>query len=338
MRLFGKDLDRQPVLIAEIGVNHEGDPDAALRMVALAAQAGADAVKFQSYTPERFISADDPERQARVRRFGLDRRAHERLKAAADREGVAFFSSAISEDWVAPLVEIGADAIKIASGDIDFEPVISAAARTDLPVLMSTGTATVAEVDRAVAWFRADCSTEDASHRLVLMHCVSAYPTPMEEANLNAIPAMAEKYHPVTIGYSNHVIGPHAPLAAVALGARVIEVHFTDRKVGRDFRDHALSADADDLKFLAEMIPKVAAARGDGVKSPQECERDAIWAIRKGVVAARDLQAGDVLDREAIQFARPATEIPASKVDTVLGRRLRQAVARGATVPRAAID
>jgi len=163
---------------------------------------------------------------------------------------------------------------------------------------------------------------------LILMHCVSAYPTPIEEANTLSIPYLAERTG-LRVGYSNHVIGMEACLAAVAVGACALEVHFTDCKTGRDFRDHALSLDPDDLGRLVDMAPKVKASLGARDKAPQPCELENRQAVRKGVVAARDLKAGDVLSRDDLMFARPATEFPASDIDTLVGAALKEAVGKG---------
>jgi len=200
MRLFGKDVDDSVIVVAEIGVNHEGDPAAAHKLLDLAADAGADAVKFQTYTPERFVVADDAERLERVRRFGLGEETFRALADHAGERGIGFFSSAITEDVVPLLAELG-PAIKIASGDVTLEPVIRAAAATGRVVILSTGAATEAEVDRAVEWVGDEIGVNDLSERLVLLHCVSAYPTPAEQANLNAIPYMAARYQPVRVGY-----------------------------------------------------------------------------------------------------------------------------------------
>lgn len=334
MRLFGKDTAREVVLIAEIGVNHEGDPEKAVALLRHAAEAGADAVKFQSYTPARYVTSEDPARLERVGRFALDEAAHRRLKAEADKAGIAFLSTPVTEDWVPLLAELGA-AIKIMSGDLTSPATIRAAARTGLPVLLSTGGGRIEEVDRAVGWMREEVGEAALAERLAVLHCVSAYPTPIEEANLLSIPFMTSRYAPVTVGYSNHVMGPEAVLAAVALGARVVEVHFTDQKHGRDFRDHAISADPADMAHLARMIPAVASARGQWGKVPQACERETIPAIRKGVVAARDLPEGRRLAREDLMFARPASEIPAMDIDRAVGRRLNRALAKGAILRRA---
>lgn len=336
MKLFGRDLDREVAVIAEIGVNHEGDVEAASRLLRLAAESGADAAKFQSYTPSRFIAADDAERRARVARFGLDEAAHRRLAREADDLGIAFFSSAITEDWV-PLIAELAPAIKIASGDLTFEPVIRAAAATGRIVLLSTGLGTTEEVDRAVSWIAAETGDAVLADRLALLHCVSAYPTPLEDASLLAIPYLAQRYGLPT-GYSNHVEGLEAPLAAIALGAQVVEVHFTDRREGRAFRDHSLSLDPPMLERFTGLAQAMRAARGRLGKTVQPSEAPGILAVRKGLVAARDLPAGTVIAVGDLAFARPATEFAAAELPGVLGRRLAVAVDEGHVLRRDAVE
>ena len=334
MNLFGKDLSRQVVLIAEIGVNHEGDVDVAMSLLRAAAEGGADAVKFQSYTPERFIAQTNAERFARVSRFALDEAAHRRLAAEATALGVAFFSAAITEDWV-PLIAELSPAIKIASGDLTFEPVIRAAARTGKPVIISTGCGNADEVDRAVGWVRDEVG-DALPERLVLMHCISAYPTPIEDANLRSIPYLAQR-HGVSVGWSNHVLGAEACLAAVALGASVIEVHVTDRKTGRDFRDHEMSFEPDELADLAGAIARVRASLGAPDKQLMPSEAAAREANRKGLVAARDLSAGTVLARDDLLFARPATEFAASEIDSLIGATVATAIKQGTPIARDAV-
>jgi N,N'-diacetyllegionaminate synthase len=332
VQLFGKDLDRQVVVVAEIGSNHEGDPEAARRLIRLAAAAGADAVKFQTFTPKRFVAADDAERLARVSKFRLDEAAHRQLAKEAADAGIAMFSTAVTED-VLPLLGELFPAVKVASGDLDFEPVIRGAARTGKPVLLSTGLGDVEEIDRAVEWVAQTIDVPPAE-RLVLMHCVSAYPAPLEEANLLSIPFLAERYR-LPIGYSNHVVGLEAPLAAIALGASVVEVHFTDQREGRTFRDHHLSLMPDELADLVTRAQRIRASRGRFGKSRQPSELPYLWTIRKGIAAARDLEAGRTLAREDLMFARPATEFRAADLDQVLGRRLAVALPAGSQLRRA---
>jgi N,N'-diacetyllegionaminate synthase len=333
VQLFGRDLDRHVVVVAEIGSNHEGDPEAARRLIRLAAAAGADAVKFQTFTPKRFVAADDAERLARVSKFRLDEDTHRELAKEAADAGIAMFSTAVTED-VLPLLAELFPAIKIASGDLDFEPVVRGAARAGKPVLLSTGIGDVEEIDRAVEWVAQTIGPVPVAERLVLMHCVSAYPAPLEEANLLSIPFLAERYR-LPIGYSNHVVGLEAPLAAIALGASVVEVHFTDRREGRTFRDHHLSLVPDELAELVTRAPRIKASRGRFGKSRQPSELPYLWAIRKGIAAARDLEAGRELAREDLMFARPATEFRAGDLDQVLGRRLAVALPAGSQLRRA---
>ena len=333
--LFGRDLDREVAIVAEIGVNHEGDTNAAARIIETSALAGVDAVKFQSYTPERFIAATDAERFGRVRTFALDEAAHRWLARVAADNGVAFFSAAITEDWVPLIAEIG-EAIKIASGDLTFQPVIVAAARTEKPIILSTGAGSSDEIDRAVEWFVTAMAEDDLNERLALLHCVSAYPTPLEEANLHSIPYLKDRYG-LTTGWSNHVVGPEACIAAVALGAQIVEVHVTDHKYGRAFRDHEMSFEPAELADLVRAVRGVRTALGEHAKQPGPSELSIREAMRKGLVAARDLSAGTVLEPGDLIFARPATEFASAEIDRVLGRTLQSAVALGSPITRSAV-
>ncbi len=336
MNLFGKNLDRDIVLIAEIGVNHEGNVETAAKLIRSSAEAGADAVKFQSYTPKRFIAATDAERLTRIQRFMLDEAAHRTLAKIAKDAGIVFFSSAITEDWVDLIAELS-PAIKIASGDLTFEPVIRAAARTGRLLIVSTGCGTVEEIDRTVDWIADEVGRENLAGRLVLMHCVAAYPTPLAQANLASIPFLGARYG-VAVGWSNHVLGSDACHAAVALGARVVEVHVTDRKRDRTFRDHELSLEPPELAELAEKLPLIRASIGEYAKAPMPCEISVRDAIRKGVTAARDLPKGTVLCADDLMYSRPASGFPAEQMRNLIGRHIKSAVVGGTSLLPAHID
>lgn len=334
MKLFGKDLSRDVAVIAEIGVNHEGDVNVAEKLVAAAAEAGASAVKFQSYTAARYVSRSDRERFERVSRFALDEAAHRRLAKQAERSGIAFISAAISEDWVPLLAELG-EAVKIASGDLTFEPVIRAAAETGRTVILSTGGGTVEEVDLAVDWIRTS-GCGPLADRLVLFHCVSLYPASIEQVNLRSIPFMAARYD-VTVGWSNHVIGPEACLSAVAIGAQVVEVHLTDRKAGRSFRDHQLSFEPNELGDLIARIKRVKSSLGTLSKAPQPDEGPVRPVMRKGIVASCDIAKGTVLEVKHMSYARPATEFLASELPLLVGATVTKALSAGELIARDAI-
>lgn len=333
MMLFNKNLDRDVVIIAEIGVNHEGDPLVASALVKAAAEAGADAVKFQSYTPERYVSGIDPERQNRVRRFALSESTHRKLAAQAKDLDISFLSTAVSEDWLPLLAEIGG-AIKIASGDLTFEPVIRGAARTNKPVILSVGLGTLEEIDQAVNWFAEEAGAKSLRDRLALLHCVVAYPTPIEQANVLSVPFLQERYG-LHVGYSNHVIGPEACYSAVALGAPIIEVHLTDCKTGRSFRDHALSFEPDDLAALVRAIELIKASLGQPGKTRADAELGNLAAARKGIVAARDITPGTILREDDIMFARPVIDFASTEVSSVLNTKTIRAIAKGMPIRRA---
>jgi N,N'-diacetyllegionaminate synthase len=336
MKLFGKDLDRHAVVVAEIGVNHEGDVEAASRLIRMAHEAGADAVKLQSYTPERLASTADPVRFQRVQRFCLDRAAHVRLAEEARRLGANLFSAAITEDVIPLLAELF-PVIKVASGDLNFEPIVRGAAATGRAIILSTGNSTVDEIDQAIEWCRSEIGEETMRDHVALLHCVSAYPVPIEQANLLSIPFLRDRYGLVT-GYSNHVMGTEAVLAAVAVGARIVEVHVTDRREGREFRDHHLSFEPKELALLIESIRKVSASLGKAEKRLQPAEIEIRTAMRKGVVAARDLHPGVVLAKGDLMYARPASEFPAADLPLLLGRRLKVGLRRGDVIPRAGVE
>jgi N-acetylneuraminate synthase/N,N'-diacetyllegionaminate synthase len=336
LRLFGKDPEHEVVIVAEIGVNHEGDVDAAAELIRAAHEAGADAVKLQSYTPERLASASDHNRLQRVRRFCLDRDAHCRLAAWATRIGANLFSAAITEDFIPLLAELF-PVIKVASGDVNFEPIVRGAAATGKPVIISTGNSTVEEIEQALGWCRAEMGADLMQERVALLHCVSAYPVPIEQANLLGIPFLRQRFGLIT-GYSNHVKDSEAVLAAVALGARIIEVHVTDRREGREFRDHAISFEPLELVGLIKSVRKVEASLGQFDKSLQPAELEIRTAMRKGVVASRDLLAGSVLSKDDLMFARPASEFAAAELPKLLGRRLKVSLRRGEVIPRNGVE
>jgi N-acetylneuraminate synthase/N,N'-diacetyllegionaminate synthase len=335
MKLFGKDLEHEVAVVAEIGVNHEGDVAVAEALVRAAAQAGADAVKLQTYTPERFASASDPARLARVARFRLDEAAHRHLAEVARGCGISLFSTAVTEDVVGFLADLG-PAVKVASGDVDFEILVRAAARSGKPVILSTGNAALEEIDRAVDWCASEIGRDRLPERLALLHCVSAYPAPIEQANVRTVPFLKARYG-LTTGYSNHVLESEAVLAAVALGAQIVEVHFTDRKSGREFRDHALSFEPAELAALVRSVDLVRTSLGEDGKRIQPAEAPLRQAIRKGVVAARDLAAGTVLQDADLMYARPATEFAAAERPHLVGRRLLRDLKRGELVRRSAV-
>lgn len=323
----------EPVyVIAEAGVNHNGDAALAERLIDAAADAGADAIKFQTFDADALVATGAPKASYQLERtpeaesqlemlraLELDADAYPQLVERCRERSLAFLSTPFDAASVELLVGLGVPALKIASPDLTNVLLLEQAAATGLPLLVSTGLATAEEVGEALAPLPAG--------RVVLLHCVSAYPAPTDEANLRAIPALAERFG-VPVGYSDHTLGADAPLAAVALGACVVEKHLTlDRTLPGP--DHAASMEPEELAALVSSIRAVESALGDGVKRPMPSEEANRSVVRRSLAAARDLETGTTLAREMLTALRPGTGIAPTRLAEVVGRTLARDVRRG---------
>lgn len=327
MRIGSLNPGERVLVVAEIGNNHEGDPDLAEALIGLAAAAGADAVKFQTFRTESFVSRSDADRFRRLKSFELAPQQFERLAGAARRAGVLFLSTPLDLDsarFLEPLVA----AYKVASGDNTFMPLLETIAETGKPIIISTGLATFEEVARARRTVERVWRDLGVRQEVALLHCVSSYPTEARDANLAAIGTLKRAFE-CTVGYSDHTLGIEAAVLAVAAGARIVEKHFTIDKHLSDFRDHRLSADPDELAALVRRIRDVEAMLGDGTRTPRACERDVITALRRSAVAGRDLPAGTVLGPQDIAWVRPGGGIAPARASELIGRRLAGRVAAG---------
>lgn len=321
-----------PYLIAEIGVNHEGNVQIAENIIRDVSQTGVSAVKLQSYTPSRFISSSDEARFERVCSFQLSLEEHIYLANIAKKLKLDFISTAVSEDWVNPLAEI-CDALKIASGDINFTPTLELAAQSNLPVILSTGASDIYEVDNAVNLFKSFRSTEELRKNFALMHCVSDYPAKLEECNLNSIPFMANRFD-LEVGWSNHTLDDTACVVATSLGARLIEVHVTDQKSDRAFRDHQLSFEPSELEALVNKITKCSASLGQHSKSPTSSEIINQNSMRKGLVFSKNLKSGHQIGYMDLLFARPVGDFSFNDLESLIGKKLVTNVIRGQIVEK----
>ena len=322
-------------VIAEAGVNHNGDLDMAKSLCEAARAAGADAVKFQTFRAEDLVVPGAPTAEYQTRTTGqtdqftmlrsleLTRSQHEALKSYCDAIAIEFFSTPFSVGAVDMLVELGVRRIKLSSGELTHRALVEHAARQQLPLLVSTGMATMKEIREALDWIfavRGDLAG------VTVLHCTSAYPAPDAALNLEAIRSMARDLG-VEIGYSDHSLGIEASLAAVAIGATVIEKHLT-LDTCLPGPDHNVSLEPHEFKRMVEGIRRVSTMRGDGVKAPSAQERDTALVARRSVVAAIDISAGVRITEEMLMCRRPATGIAPRELPLVIGRVTRTAISK----------
>lgn len=319
MKIAGFDTAKSPLLIAEIGNNHEGSYKVACELVKRAAESGADAVKFQAFRPDYYVSRSDEARHSRLTAFQLQLDQFCKLGELARESGLLFIVTPFDLEFSRALAPV-VDSFKIASGDNDFIPLINDVCKSEKPLIISTGLLLLADVDRLVRHV-VNLRKRFANDDFAILHCGCAYPVPPSEANLLAIPKMREQLS-CEVGYSDHTVGVEAAIAAVALGATIIEKHFTLSKTYSDFRDHKLSADPTELKIISESIKRVAAMRGDGEKVITPSEMENYSAVRRSIVASRSLAPGHVIKDSDLTWIRAKRGIAPGNESGLVGRQL----------------
>jgi N-acetylneuraminate synthase len=321
-------------IIAEAGVNHNGDLQLARQLVEAAAAAGADAVKFQTFTADRLVTSDAPQalyqqkntgitesQYDMLKRLEVSDEAHRELQAICGERGILFLSTPFDEQSADFLFELRVPAFKVPSGELTNTPFLGHLARKGLPLILSTGMADLAEVRAAVEAVR-----EQGNENIALLQCVSAYPSAPADTNLRAMQTLRDVFH-VPVGYSDHTEGIEITLAAVALGACIIEKHFTtDRSLPGP--DHKASLEPDELAAMITGIRKVESALGDGEKRRAASEAETAAVARKSLVAARALKAGEIFDSSMVVARRPGTGLPPSMLASLQGRQLTRDVAK----------
>lgn len=307
------------LIVAEVGNNHEGSAEIAAKLVQEAAKAGVDAVKFQTFRTEEFVSPRQAERFERMKRFELTQDEFTNLANLARSLGLIFMSTPLDHSSARFLGNV-VDIMKIASGDITHIPLIQTVAGHGLPTVISTGNATLAEIDTALAAFNAARPDGRNEAEIALLHCVSAYPTPEEEANLAAMATMRARYA-CPIGYSDHTSGNTVAVLAVAAGARIIEKHFTLDNKFSDFRDHQLSADPAAMASLVQDIRRTEKIFGPGEKTPRSCEESSRTEIRRSIAMGNPLASGERITLEDLVWLRPGDGMLPGSEGSILGRR-----------------
>jgi len=321
-------------IIAEAGVNHNGSLDLALRLVDAAKASGADAVKFQTFRADLLATrsahkapyqeratANSESQFEMLQRLELDAAAHQRLIEHSREIGIQFLSSPFDMQSADLLATMGVSLFKVPSGEITNLPFLQHVARKGRPVILSTGMSTLGEVEEAVHVLQA----AGASH-LTLLHCVTEYPAPYDEVNLRAMQTLKLAFG-LRVGYSDHTPGIDIAIAAVALGAEVIEKHFTlDRSLPGP--DHAASLEPDELQEMVAAIRHVEVALGTGIKAPAPCELPNISIARKSVVAARSLPVGHQVATGDLDIKRPGNGLAPKFLSALIGRTLRVSLAK----------
>lgn len=333
-------------IIAEAGVNHNGDEDLAMEMVNTAARCGADAVKFQTFSADKLVTvaarkADYQQREtgdgnqhAMLKALEISAALHRKLFARCAEMGIEFMSTPFDEEAADFLLELGMSRIKIPSGEITNEPFLAFLAAKGVPLILSTGMASLEEVRRAVEIIETTRKSagfaEPVASVLTILHCTSNYPANCADVNLRAMQSIARELS-VPVGYSDHTLGLAISTAAVAMGAVVIEKHFTlDRSMQGP--DHSASLSPEELAHLVRQIREVEAALGSPIKQPAASELPVRALVRRSVTAAQAIRAGEAITEQALTLLRPGTGITPAEMYKVLGKRASRDIDAGTTL------
>lgn len=313
-------------IIAEAGVNHNGDIEIAKKMIDVASEAGVDCIKFQTFKADKLVVKNAPTAEYQMQSTGTNSQfdmlkklelsfdSFRSLKEYALDRGVDFCSTAFDNESIEFLYDLGLKFWKIPSGELTNVPYIEKIAKYNMPIIMSTGMAEISEIDYIVNLIRKYNDNE-----LIILHCNTDYPTPFQDVNLSAMDVLKERYA-VKVGYSDHTKGIEVPIAATALGAKVIEKHFTlDRNM--EGPDHKASLEPNELKKMVESIRNIEKAIGNKVKFVTESESKNKSVARKSIVAAKQIKKGEIFTAENLSVKRPGTGISPLKWHDILGKK-----------------
>lgn len=332
IEINGKKIgDGEPAyIIAEAGVNHNGEMEIARKLIDQAASAGADAIKFQTFRADKIVTRDAPTASYQKKNTGTESQyrllknleiteddIRELIKHARKRK-ITFLSTPFDEESCNLLHELGVPAHKISSGDLTNTPLLETAAAHRIPIILSTGMSTLCEIEKALK------TIGEGKSQAALMHCVTQYPAPMDNLNLRAVDTLKRTFN-LPVGFSDHSTAIYTPAVAVALGANLIEKHFTLNRA-MPGPDHRASLNPHELREMITAIRETEKALGDGVKIPTPQEEEIKASVRRSIVAARNITAGEMIRREMITFKRPLGGIEPEHYREILGRKTRRAI------------
>lgn len=333
-------------IIAEAGVNHNGSEELALQLVEVAAKAGADAVKFQTFKAESLVAQGTATAEYQKQQTGCDDQfamlkglemsvqMHEKVLARCEALGIEFMSTPFDLDAADFLIGLGMTRLKVPSGELTNLPFIRRLAAFNQPMILSTGMATLEEVGDAIKAIRtvrqAEGFSEPLERMLTILHCTSNYPAKDVDVNLRAMQTLADTYQ-LPVGYSDHTSGIVVSVAAVAMGAQVIEKHFT-LDVNLPGPDHKASLTPEELTQMVADIRRIEACLGDGIKAPKPAELPVRELVRRSLVLVEDKPAGAVLSEQDFVLLRPGSGIAPKEIENVVGRSLRVAKKAGSVL------
>jgi len=317
------------LIIAEAGVNHNGDLKIAKELIHQAAIAGADLVKFQTFTVAKLLTLEAPKADYQqdpdalttsnyemLKSLELSKNDHLELIQECKKYGIEFFSTAFDETSLSFLLELGMSKIKIPSGEITNKPLLEFIAQFDMPVIMSTGMADLNEIQLAIEVLSNNKLTRE---NITILHCTSQYPASFENINLRAITSMKKKFN-LNIGYSDHTLGAEASIAAVSLGATIIEKHITlDSNMPGP--DHKASMEPKDFQDMVSAIRNIERGLGNGIKAPTSEELEMRTVARKSLVANKKIEKGEIFTRENLTVKRPGNGVSPMSINEVIGTK-----------------
>jgi len=315
-------------IIAEAGVNHNGSIDLAKKLIDKGAEAKVDAVKFQTFKAETLVTKDAKKAEYQdkntenntdsqfemIKKLELDYEVHQELLEYAQLKGVQFLSSAFDLDSIELLDELGIPLFKIPSGEITNYPYLKKIAETGKDIILSTGMSNLSDIEKAL-----DLLRDSGAQAVNVLHCNTEYPTPMEDVNLLAMNTIKKAFD-VEVGYSDHTLGIEVPIAAVALGATVIEKHFTLDKT-MEGPDHKASLEPEELKEMVKAIRNIEVALGSKIKKPTKSEVKNMPIARKSIVAKTEIKKGEILTVDNLTIKRPGTGINPMEWETIIGKQ-----------------
>lgn len=317
-------------IIAEAGVNHNGNIDLAKSLIDKASEAGANAVKFQSFKAEKLVTKDAKKAEYQetttgktenqfqmIKKLELDYDKHNELINYCKSKNIMFLSSPFDLESIDLLNNLGIEIFKIPSGEITNLPYLKKVGSLKKKVILSTGMSTLGDIENALEILR-NAGTKD----ITILHCNTEYPTPMKDVNLKAMQTIKDGFK-VEVGYSDHTLGKEVPVAAVALGATIIEKHFTLDK-NMEGPDHRASLEPEELKDMVKAIRNIEEALGDGIKRLTKSEEKNIKIVRKSIVAGKDIKKDEIFTEENLQVKRPGEGISPMRWDEVIGKRAKR--------------